>query len=157
MLICYYPKITLRLQKETLIKRVDKNSKSPASDYQSELEKTTLLFVYNAASGFFNLAADIARKIFSPQTYDCNLCAITHDAFAMKNEWRQYLDALDAPVEFLHADEFKTQYPFENARQLPAVFRKENDGLELIISPDEINSCRTARELKQIINARLDD
>jgi len=75
----------------------------------------------------------------------------------MKNEWRQYLDALDAPVEFLHADEFKTQYPFENARQLPAVFRKENDGLELIISPDEINSCRTARELEQIINARLDD
>lgn len=139
------------------MKRVDKNSKSPVSDYQSELEKPTLLFVYNADSGFFNLAADIARKIFSPQTYDCNLCQITHDAFAMKNEWRQYLDALDAPLEFLHADEFKTRYPFESARKLPADFRKENGKLELMIPADEINSCRTARDLEQIINARLDD
>ncbi len=138
------------------MKPIDKNSKSPVSDFQSEIEKPTLLFVYNADSGFFNLAADIARKIFSPQTYDCNLCAITHDAFAMKNEWRQYLDALNAPLEFLHADEFKTRYPFESARKLPAVFRRENDGLELLISADEINSCRTARDLEQIINARLD-
>ncbi len=69
------------------MKRVDKNDKTPVSDFQSEIETPTLLFVYNADSGFFNLAADIARKIFSPQTYDCNLCAITHDAFAMKNDW----------------------------------------------------------------------
>ncbi len=117
----------------------------------------TLIFVYNADSGVFNLAADIARKIFSPQTYDCNLCAITHDAFAMKNDWRQYLGALDAAFEFLHADEFKTQYPFESASKLPAVFRRENNGLELMISADEINSCRTARDLEQIINARLNN
>lgn len=139
------------------MKQFDKNSKSPVSDFQSEIETPTLLFVYNADSGFFNLAADIARKIFSPQTYDCNLCAITHDAFAMKNEWRQYLDALDEPPEFLHADEFRTRYPSENARQLPAVFKRENDKLELLISPDEINSCRTALDLKQIINTRLDN
>jgi hypothetical protein len=132
------------------MKLVDKNGESPVSDFQSEIEKPTLVFVYNADSGFFNLAADIARKIFSPQTYDCNLCAITHDAFAMKNDWRQYLGALDVAFEFLHADEFKTQYPSENASKLPAVFRRENNELELLVSADEINSCRTARDLEQI-------
>ncbi len=147
----------MRLRKETPMKRVDKNSKSPVSDFQSEIEKPTLIFVYNADSGFFNLAFDVARKIFSPQTYDCNLCAITHDALAMKNDWRQYLGALDAAFEFLHADEFKTRYPSENARRLPAVFRRENNELELMISADEINSCRTARDLEQVINARLNN
>jgi hypothetical protein len=70
----------------------------------------TLIFVYNADSGVFNLAADIAHKIFSPQTYSCNLCAITHSTFRMKNEWRDYLATLKVPFEFLHADEFKAEY-----------------------------------------------
>ncbi len=64
---------------------------------------------------------------------------------------------LDVAFEFLHADEFKTQYPFENASKLPAVFRRENNGLELMISADEINSCRTARDLEQVINAQLNN
>ena len=37
----------------------------------------SLLFVYNADSGFFNTLADIGHKLFSPATYPCQLCAIT--------------------------------------------------------------------------------
>ncbi len=113
--------------------------------------------MYNADGGLFNLAADVAHKIFSPQTYSCHLCALTHGAFGMKNEWRQYLDALDARFEFLHADEFKIRYAAEMVQKLPAVFSSENSGIKLLISADEINSCRTHSELKQSINARLKD
>lgn len=75
-----------------------------------DLNRITLVFVYNADSGLFNLLTDIAHKAFSPKTYACNLCAITHSSFGMKNEWRQYLDNLNISFEFLHADELKADY-----------------------------------------------
>lgn len=116
----------------------------------------TLIFVYNADSGVFNLAADIARKIFSPHTYSCNLCAITHSTFAMKTEWRDYLATLKVPFEFLHADELKAEYGV-NTADLPAVFMKENDDLKMIIDAAAINLCRTIDDLKRIINANYDE
>ncbi len=120
-------------------------------------EKPTLIFVYNADSGLFNLLTDIAHKIFSPQTYNCNLCAVTHDKFGIKDEWRQYLKTLDAPVEFLHADEFKAKYRTGGTEKLPAVFKKENGKIELAINSNAINACRNVDDLKQIINAQISD
>ena len=115
----------------------------------------TLIFVYNADGGLFNLAADIAHKIFSLQTYSCNLCQITHSTFGMKTEWRDYLKTLKVPFGFLHADEFKAEYQIKTA-DLPAVFIKENDDLKMIIDSAAINACRTIEDLKRIINERLE-
>jgi hypothetical protein len=120
-------------------------------------EKPTLIFVYNADSGLFNLLTDIAHKIFSPQTYNCNLCAVTHDKFGIKDEWRQYLKTLDAPVEFLHADEFKAKYRTGDTEKLPAVFKKENGKIELAINSNAINACADVNDLKRIINAQISD
>ena len=116
--------------------------------------ESTLVFVYNADSGVFNLAADIAHKIFSPQTYACNLCAITHGNFGMKQEWRKFLDTLENPLEFLHADELKAKYEIGQAK-LPAIFVAENGALDVLVNSTEINSCRTIDDLKQLINKNL--
>lgn len=113
-----------------------------------------IVFVYNADSGVFNLVSDIAHKIFSPQTYACNLCAITHSNFGMKNEWKAYLDSLDTPLEFLHADEFKEKYKPEKI-DLPAVFIEENGALREIADADRINRSRTIDDLKMLINKEL--
>ena len=43
-----------------------------------EIEDKELIFIYNAKSGFINELVDIPHKIISPETYDCNLCAITY-------------------------------------------------------------------------------
>lgn len=108
-----------------------------------------LIFVYNAESGVFNLMSDIAHKIFSPQTYACNLCAVTHSNFGMKREWKAYLASLDDELEFLHADEFKQRYPSETA-ELPAIFREENaGGLILAVDAPTINKCKSIGDLKK--------
>ena len=119
-----------------------------------DFNKIILVFVYNADSGLFNLLTDIAHKAFSPQTYACNLCAITHSSFGMKNEWRQYLENLNVPFEFLHADELKTVYQVDDVK-LPAIFKKVNDKLKLIVDASAINSCRSINDLKQLINAEI--
>jgi hypothetical protein len=111
-----------------------------------------LIFVYNAESGVFNLMTDIAHKIFSPQTYACNLCAITHSNFGMKKEWKEYLESLDVPLEFLHADEFKRKYSFGKV-ELPAIFREENKGLILAVDAHSINQCKSIDDLKKSLSA----
>ncbi len=111
--------------------------------------QSKLIFVYNADSGLFNLAADIAHKIFSPETYACNLCAITHTNLGMKKDWKTYLESLDADLEFLHADEFRQKYALENIA-LPAIFKIENDAdLALLVDAQTINECRTIEDLKR--------
>jgi hypothetical protein len=110
----------------------------------------TLVFVYNADSGVFNTLADAAHKIFSPRTYACNLCALTHTAVRMRGEWRQFLDGLGRTLEFLHADELESRYGLKGVG-LPAVFTKGGGGLRVLVGAESINACRTLDELKRLI------
>ena len=114
----------------------------------------TLIFVYNANGGVFNTLTDIAHKIFSPETYACNLCALTHSNFGMREEWKRFIKSLGRTVEFLHADELKEEYGVEGV-PLPAIFRKDGGSLREWIGADAINSCRTARELEQLILEKM--
>jgi len=118
--------------------------------------KSKLIFVYNADSGVFNLLTDVAHKIFSPQTYSCNLCAITHSNFGMKKEWKEYLESLDSELEFLHADEFNDKYQGERV-ELPAIFKEENNRLVLILNADTINECNSIDDLKHSLELMMSE
>ncbi len=108
----------------------------------SDQSKPALVFVYNAESGLFNAVADAAHKFFAPQTYQCNLCALTHSTFGMHKGWREFLGTLARPLEFLHADELRQRYGRADVA-LPAVFKREAGGLKLVIDAAAINACRT--------------
>ena len=126
------------------------------SDEQSNFERPALIFVYNAEGGVFNALADAAHKIFSPRTYACNLCALTHTALGMRGEWKRFLEGLGRPLEFLHADELKSRYRLEGV-PLPAVFERNVGGLRVFAGADAINACGTLDELKRLIlDARAD-
>ena len=117
-----------------------------------EADGPALVFVYNAASGLFNAVADVAHKLFSPETYACNLCALTHTTFGMRGEWKQFLNGLGRPLEFLHADELGSLYGVRGVA-LPAVFEKRAGRLELLIGADRINGCRTTEDLKRLVES----
>lgn len=115
-----------------------------------------LIFVYNADSGFFNSLTDYVHKIVSPKTYSCNLCAITFDNRGMKEDWKKFIDSIDASIEFLHRDEFRKEYNMDEI-VLPAVFKKDNDNLQLAINAEEINGCKTLEELKNLVTKKLNE
>ena len=71
-----------------------------------EIDDKELIFIYNAKSGFINELVDFAHKIISPETYDCNLCAITYGAFRMKKRWADYIQSLPINSVFTHQDKF---------------------------------------------------
>jgi len=113
--------------------------------------KTSLLFVYNADSGIFNTLSDIAHKILSPDTYECNLCAITHSHFSMRKPWADFLETLNVELEFLHRDELDKQYGKQDAA-LPAIFFKKKDKeLTVAITAEEINKHKTMDDLQMAI------
>lgn len=116
--------------------------------------KPELIFVYNADSGVFNSLADLAHKIFSPQTYACNLCALTYSNIGMRKEWKQYIETLDRPVTFLHRDELLQQYDITN-EDLPAIFTLSGKQPQLWLSAENLNACGTLSELKELINLTL--
>lgn len=128
----------------------DESGKLPTS----ERPLPGLVFVYNADSGLFNALSDAAHKIFSPRTYRCNLCALTHSAFGMRGEWKRFLDGLGGPPEFLHADELKTRYGVEDM-PLPAILRKHGRSVEALVEASQINACRTMDDLKRLILNKL--
>lgn len=118
------------------------------------ISEKTLVFVYNADSGLFNTLTDIAHKIFSPDTYECNLCAITYGNFGIRAEWQEFLETLHLPLEFLHRDEFEKRYKIKEP-SLPAIFIQSAGGLEPFIGSAEINSCHSLDDLKILITERL--
>ncbi|MEW6738146.1 MAG: hypothetical protein AB1489_43130 [Acidobacteriota bacterium] len=116
--------------------------------------KPTLIFVYNGDSGLFNTLSHVAHKIFSPQTYPCNLCTIINSPLGMRKEWKQFLKELDTPYEFLHTDELKNHYGIEDI-PLPAIFSKGIKSLEILIDAKSINNCQTIADLKALILKRI--
>lgn len=117
---------------------------------QADLKR--LVFVYNADSGMFNTLTDIAHKVFSPQTYSCNLCAISHSYFSERDEWKEFISDLDAECEFLHRDEFEKKYLLKD-QELPAVYIKNDDGLSICLDANVINECNSMDKLKEKIKS----
>jgi len=117
-----------------------------------------LIFVYNADSGIFNTLSDIAHKLFSPQTYECNLCNLTHGYFQAREEWTTFLNDLDAQIEFLHRDEFVRQHGSKESVEgveFPAIFVKDQLELKLWIDKEVINKLSSTDDLMEMIRAAV--
>jgi hypothetical protein len=117
-------------------------------------EEKTLVFVYNADSGVFHELKDYVHKAVSPSTYGCNLCAITFGSLGMKKDWKNFVDGLDLPVEFLHRDEFADRYPLIDV-QFPAAFVKRGSDIKLLIAHTEINRAKSVEDLVQLVTAKV--
>ena len=115
--------------------------------------ETSLLFVYNADSGLFNTLADIGHKRFSPQTYECALCALTHGYFSERAQWRSFIEQLPCRCDFLHRDEFLRRHP-GLATGLPAVFVLHDGVPASCAGPGELGECRDLGALQRLIADR---
>jgi hypothetical protein len=113
-----------------------------------------LVFVYNAGGDLFSAVTDFAHKIFSPTTYQCQLCALTYGNFSMKQEWKSFIEGLPVRTVFLHKDEFEKQYNIHTS--LPAIFIVSGGNVKEIMTQRQIDSCRTLEELKTVVANELE-
>jgi len=114
-----------------------------------------LIFVYNADSSVFSLVSDAVKKVVTPSKYECNLCMVTYGAISMKDEWKEFLDALPFEKEFLHRDEFHKQHPELKSTKLPTIFISQNNTLNQLVSADDINTKKDVEDLKELLIGRI--
>ena len=117
-------------------------------------DKPIIIFVYNANSGIITVVSDYFKKIFTPKTYPCNLCAVTYNNFGMKKEWKDFIFNLDYSIEFLHKDEFDKKYRIKN-NKFPSVYIKKNNEIKLLLPAEKINKIKSLEELIKIIKEKI--
>jgi hypothetical protein len=117
-----------------------------------EVQRPRLVFVYNADSGLFNTMADIGHKIFSPGTYACDLCALTHGYFSERRDWRTFVESLAIPCDFLHRDEFVRACPEQKELTYPVILLVDDNGQRICLSREELATCDSLDALKQAIS-----
>ncbi len=111
-----------------------------------------LIFVYNANSGKLNTLFDIAHKLLSPETYQCDLCSLTHGALSEKKAWKEFRKRTSLEMEFLHKDEFEQLH--KNSFDYPVVLKqsgKQADSIDLFLNSDEISHLKSVDELIALI------
>ena len=114
-----------------------------------------LIFVYNAKSGAGNALLDFVHKTFRPETYDCNLCALTYPVAWKDPHWKQFLKSLPVDVEFEYRNTLEKKYHISD-EPLPAVFIQDGDHpLSVWIDAETINRIQTLDELIQEIQGRM--
>ncbi len=118
----------------------------------NEQKQMELLFIYNADSGKLNALFDIGHKIVNPESYSCNLCNLTHGTFAERKEWKRFRESTSLDLVFLHRDEFEMR--FGQTFSYPIVLKKEESGLEVFVSTEELNSASDPTKLIELITER---
>jgi len=114
----------------------------------------TLLFVYNADGGLFNLVKDWAHKIISPETYPCSLCALTYDNLGMRSSWQEFTNELKYEINFLHRDELEEHYDISDVA-LPAIFVNKEGKPKLWLNSEAMDASQSLDELQMLVIRRL--
>jgi len=104
-----------------------------------------LIFVYNANSGALSTALDVAHKIISPSTYQCNLCSLTHGTFTERDVWKRFREESDTELVFYHRDKFEKE--FNQKYTYPIVLKEDNGKLAEYISTEKINAISDVEDL----------
>jgi peptide-methionine (R)-S-oxide reductase len=117
--------------------------------------ESELIFIYNAKSGIVNEFLDFARKIVSPNTHNCNLCAISYGNFTMEKKWSNYISSLPVRSTFTYKDKV-SQYGYNNI-ELPSIIFRNGSRSKVIISSEEINKLKKIDQLINILSDRLKD
>jgi hypothetical protein len=114
----------------------------------------TLVFVYNAEEGMRHAIMDSLHKTFSPQTYACNLCAITYGPFRMDRQWRDWLQTLNMPMRFFHRSDFRAAWP-QSDFALPAVLIEIDGSLVSLLTPQDFATIRSVDTLIAALEQKL--
>ena len=113
-----------------------------------------LVFAYAEDKGIISSIKSSARKVVASKSQKCALCTLTYGPIKMKPGWREFIDSLDVNVEFLHRDEFRSQYTKLDV-ELPAAFHVKGRKRAQILSKVEIEACRSLDDLIWLVSERV--
>ncbi|MCH2228882.1 MAG: hypothetical protein MK105_00960 [Crocinitomicaceae bacterium] len=112
-----------------------------------------VLFVYNAEKQVVSAAFGFLHKLFSPDTYPCELCLITHSGFGERKSWAKLKAESGLDLCFMYRSEFELR--FNQNIELPAVFVLIENVPITIMSKSELARLKEPEELIHLLNLKL--
>ena len=92
-----------------------------------------------------------------PETYNCNLCALTYGVLGEKRIWKKFRQKADFEMEFYHTEEFQNQFKskFLPKYTFPIILGVTQNEMEILITTQELDSLNSAEELIDLIRERV--
>lgn len=112
-----------------------------------------LIFVYNAKKGLRNKVLDGLHKVLSPDTYACDLCAITHHAAGKRKQWKAFLRESNVTMHFYYSDSIPTE--FDQNFAYPVVLRYENSTVTLILDKQDFAAINDLNEFIVLLKEKV--
>lgn len=111
--------------------------------------------IYHANGGLLGELAYVVGKI-SGRTH-CALCDITHGAIRAKTDFKVFQQEIPIPFETLHLNEQSAELQNFSQDQTPCVVLQRGSEFELLLGPEDLESCGgSVALLKQKILRHLD-
>ena len=98
-----------------------------------------LRVLYNAKDDFYNRSVDYLHKVFSPSTYQCDLCKITHGSFGMRKDWQEFLLNKELETEFYYRENFLKLFPNVEVQAPAILFVDHNGNHTVLLSSKELH------------------
>ena len=114
-----------------------------------------LVFVYNAKAGLLAGALDSVHKTLSPDTYACDLCALTHGIFTIRPQWRRWLKELPLEADFYHRPDFRAAFPELKDEPLPLVGICEEQQFSMLLDAKALRQIDNVDQLVSALQAKL--
>lgn len=105
-----------------------------------------LIFVYNAEGDAWSRSIGFLHKLIRPDTYPCSLCALTHDRFGARKEWKEFVQTIHADMEFWYFPDFISRFG-KVSDEWPAIFALEEEKLSVLVCAKELRAMKNTGEL----------
>jgi hypothetical protein len=113
-----------------------------------------LIFVYNANAGLVAGFMDSVHKIVAPDSYACDLCAITYGLTRMDPRWKAWLKAQPFDAVFHHRPDFRAAYPHIDVA-LPTILTDRGGRIDTLVAAKDFGGIESVDALIALIEARL--
>lgn len=116
-------------------------------------EVEELIFVYNADKDALNALIGYAHKVFSPSTYPCELCNLTHSNIGERRIWKDFRMSQHVTMSFIYKAEFNER--FNITTNLPVVISILNGIETVVLTKEEMAALANANELMHAIRTKM--
>lgn len=99
--------------------------------------------MYNANAGIVNALLDGLHKALRPETYPCDLCAVTYGIATVKTDWKLFIQSLEIEPRFLYKDQLQGALA---VYQPPFVAQWDGSMYRIILSRMEIDARMSVSE-----------
>ena len=114
-----------------------------------------LLFVYNANTDPVSVVTDYLHKVFSPATYKCELCSLTHHNLGARKKWKDFKRKTNVHMSFYYIRQFESTFP--DQYEYPVVLIKRNGANSVFLSKEDLVNLGSIDDLIDILESQIEN